>query len=626
MKYLIFFLLPITGWAINRTLWIDAPTSVYAGQSITVSTYASTDATDGEQIVFFHGEYSTDGGATWNGAFYPVGLGASSTQNFYVTAGAAGSTIVLRSRAAFREGESGDVDYNGDWLDWGGSWDGWQTPPAVYSYISVVAPPNSAPQIGYVQNPSSAAINQPFAVQSAGWDGDGNLAGVHLWREWVPFAFSGGGNGYESYTDANTTSGPAAGSIAFQTQAVDGAGAESAMIFHNVYIYNNPPHSPSLSASGTGVTWNNSAQRYEMWLKDEEDSAKPGLVTLTGNVKDSDGNLTLHRIWKAPNGVIDWDHPITSITPSNGANSTAVITNYEPLEIGRLDFHTNAQDSSGAWSNGASITVWVNGLINGSTFISQSINGVSNPTSVSLGNNQSLPVLITFKNSGTKPWTSNATPHQLASTIVNSDVTWSAQRVGLPAQTIPAEPLPGNTATFSFNLVGPVKPGTYQFQWQMIEDQIQWFGPLTPAVTVTVLDTLAPTSPGTLSSPSKTHNSISLAWGASTDNSGATKYAIYRNGGAIPIANNLSAPSYVDTGLVASTAYSYTVKAYDAAGNYSSASNQLNVTTLVDPWLDSDSDGVPDVAESALGTNPAVVRQNDSGNSNQLNVHQPRGS
>lgn len=68
-----------------------------------------------------------------------------------------------------------------------------------------------------------------------------------------------------------------------------------------------------------------------------------------------------------------------------------------------------------------------------------------------------------------------------------------------------------------------------------------------------------------------------LNWSASTDNVGVTGYNIYRNGVKVGTSNTTS---FVDTGLTPSTSYNYTVKAFDAAGNESGASNQVTVTTL----------------------------------------------
>ena len=89
-------------------------------------------------------------------------------------------------------------------------------------------------------------------------------------------------------------------------------------------------------------------------------------------------------------------------------------------------------------------------------------------------------------------------------------------------------------------------------------------------------DTSAPTAPTNLRSTGTTASSVSLSWTASTDNVGVTGYNVYRGSALVGTATSTS---YTDTGLTASTAYSYTVKARDAAGNLSPASAAVSATT-----------------------------------------------
>ncbi|MGG8408092.1 fibronectin type III domain-containing protein [Streptomyces sp. 12297] len=89
-------------------------------------------------------------------------------------------------------------------------------------------------------------------------------------------------------------------------------------------------------------------------------------------------------------------------------------------------------------------------------------------------------------------------------------------------------------------------------------------------------DTQAPTTPGALTSTGKTSSSVSLTWSAATDNVGVTGYDVYQ--GATKVATPTTNSATV-TGLSASTAYSFTVRARDAAGNTSPASNSVSVTT-----------------------------------------------
>ncbi|MER7279151.1 fibronectin type III domain-containing protein [Dactylosporangium sp. NPDC000244] len=89
-------------------------------------------------------------------------------------------------------------------------------------------------------------------------------------------------------------------------------------------------------------------------------------------------------------------------------------------------------------------------------------------------------------------------------------------------------------------------------------------------------DTTPPSTPTGLTSPAKTSSSVSLSWNASTDNVGVTGYKVLRGGTQV---GTSATTSYTDSGLNASTAYTYTVRAYDAAGNTSADSSSITVTT-----------------------------------------------
>lgn len=89
-------------------------------------------------------------------------------------------------------------------------------------------------------------------------------------------------------------------------------------------------------------------------------------------------------------------------------------------------------------------------------------------------------------------------------------------------------------------------------------------------------DITAPSVPAGLSAVAVSASQINLSWTASTDNVGVTGYNIYRNGGFIATS---ATTSYSNIGLTASTTYTYTVAAFDAAGNTSAQSTSASATT-----------------------------------------------
>jgi chitodextrinase len=90
-------------------------------------------------------------------------------------------------------------------------------------------------------------------------------------------------------------------------------------------------------------------------------------------------------------------------------------------------------------------------------------------------------------------------------------------------------------------------------------------------------DVIAPSVATALVTTAITATSFTLAWTASTDNVGVTGYEVFKAGVSV---GTTASTSLNVTGLTASTTYSMTVKARDAAGNWSAASPALDVTTI----------------------------------------------
>jgi chitodextrinase len=101
------------------------------------------------------------------------------------------------------------------------------------------------------------------------------------------------------------------------------------------------------------------------------------------------------------------------------------------------------------------------------------------------------------------------------------------------------------------------------------------------------VDLTPPGAPGSLSAAVAGSTQINLAWGTSTDNVGVTGYRVERcAGGGCTAFAQIAAPtgtSFSDTGLSASTSYSYRVRASDAAGNLGAYSNAATATTASIP-------------------------------------------
>lgn len=136
--------------------------------------------------------------------------------------------------------------------------------------------------------------------------------------------------------------------------------------------------------------------------------------------------------------------------------------------------------------------------------------------------------------------------------------------------TIPTSALSGSTRMRVSMKYNAVPTSCEAISYGQVEDY-------TLNISAGAADTTAPTAPSSLTSSGTTTTSTNLSWTAATDNVGVTGYDVYRDGSMIA---SVATTSYTATGLTPSTTYSFTVRAKDAAGNISTASNAVSVTTL----------------------------------------------
>ena len=123
-------------------------------------------------------------------------------------------------------------------------------------------------------------------------------------------------------------------------------------------------------------------------------------------------------------------------------------------------------------------------------------------------------------------------------------------------------------------------------------------------------DSTAPTAPGGLTASAFSATEIRLNWMAATDNVGVTGYRVERCQGSgctgfTQVGTTTTATSYADTGLAPASAYSYRVRAVDAAGNASGYSNTASIATLSGGPVDSISPSAP----SGLSATVAAASQ-----------------
>ena len=89
-------------------------------------------------------------------------------------------------------------------------------------------------------------------------------------------------------------------------------------------------------------------------------------------------------------------------------------------------------------------------------------------------------------------------------------------------------------------------------------------------------DTSPPTAPTGLAASNVSQTGMTLAWQASTDNTGVAGYRLYR--GTTKVYEG-TALSRAETGLTCGTTYTYAVEAFDAAGNTSARNTLVTATS-----------------------------------------------
>jgi len=107
------------------------------------------------------------------------------------------------------------------------------------------------------------------------------------------------------------------------------------------------------------------------------------------------------------------------------------------------------------------------------TFVGDSV-----PSEMVIG--QQYPVSVSMQNTGSQSW-SAAQAFRLGSQNPGDNTRWGLHRVDVSGSVHT-----GGTAVFSFTAKAPSTPGTYSFQWRMVQDGVAWFGATTTNRSITV--------------------------------------------------------------------------------------------------------------------------------------------
>ena len=363
------------------------------------------------------------------------------------------------------------------------------------------------------------------------------------------------------------------------------------------------PTAPTLSASGTtetstnlswsGATDNVAVTGYDVYkdgiLLGSTASTTYAVSSLTNsttysftvNAKDAAGNVSpssnaasVTTLTPAPDTTAPTAPTLsasgTTETSTNlswsGATDNVAVTGYDVYKDGILLGST------------ASTTYAVSSLTNSTTY-SFTVNAKDAAGNVSPSSNAVSVTTLTPAPDTTAP--TAPTLSASGTTLTSTNLSWSGatDNVAVTGYDVYQDGVfKISTASTTLAVTGLSSSTTYTFYVQA-KDAAGNISVASNTASVTTLtpDTTAPTAP-TLSASGTTTTTTNLSWSGATDNVAVTGYDVYRGG--VLLGSTTSATTYAVSSLTASTAYTFNVRAKDAAGNVSANSNTVSVTTL----------------------------------------------
>lgn len=217
------------------------------------------------------------------------------------------------------------------------------------------------------------------------------------------------------------------------------------------------------------------------------------LTSLGYNILSGDGviNATGNRAFNAPGDQVNTDPRLdpASLQDNGGPTQTIGLRLDSPALDKGKDVSGTGEDQRGSArpvalggttpASGGDFSdigaVEAPGLPRDAAFVSQEVPITMNP-------GETYAVKITMKNIGTTTW-SYPDRYKLGTVNRQDNTTWGFKRVRLARLATVA---PGATYTFAFTVTAPARPGSYHFQWQMLEENVRRFGDKTPDVVVKV--------------------------------------------------------------------------------------------------------------------------------------------
>lgn len=425
-------------------------------------------------------------------------------------------------------------------------------------------------------------------------------------------------------TNFNVTGLSASTSYTFTVRAKDAAGNASNTSF------------------GVSVTTNAAGATTELFFSEYVEGSSYNKALEVANFTGSSVNLSAYTIKKQTNGAGSWSSGYAlSGTLTNGnvyvlAHSSAAsgVTSQANATTTNSAITFNGNDAVGLFKN--DVLIDIIGTFGSSANFGQNVTlrrkaDITNPNTTYTTSewdtfgNDTFADLGTHTVNGGGPVADTEAP-SIPTNIVASNITetgatlnWTAStdNVGVTAYDVYRNgSLIGSTGVTSFTVSGLTVVTTYTFTVRA-KDAAGNTSVASSGTNVTTIDTTAPTIPANVVASNETQTTIDLNWAASTDNVGVANYAIYSSGVFVA---STSTTTYQVTGLTADTAYTFVVRAEDAAGNVSANSATVNTSTLAAPVSSGDDLFFSEYVEGS-SYNKALEVANVTGNTVDLSVY-----
>ena len=321
---------------------------------------------------------------------------------------------------------------------------------------------------------------------------------------------------------------------------------------------------------------------------------RPLEITTAPTLPNATPNVLYVQVLAARGGSMPYTwslRPELGRTPQGVTVTSTGIIAGTPLENGTATFTVRVRDGNGETTDKAfTLTVGASSAPSfDSQFVTQAV-----PSALQTG--QLFSVTLKWLNTGAQAW-DGAAGVRLGSQNLPDNTTWGPDRVPLVSSSV----APGQQLEATFTATAPQAPGTYNFQWQLFQDGVGFFGQMSANVAINVSDVGTPAIGGSALLGGVKGAAFSYQLSA---NGGAPPYTWTLASGLLPPGLTLNPGTGLVSGMPASAgSYSMTVQATDSL----SRAAQKAITINVIAPLDLATSSLPSVVKGASYTQQLIA-------------------